>query len=539
VLVRGISDSVLRLMGKPKMRAGKRRKPHRHDRASREPGLLATVWNTLSSMRLAVFVLIIFALASLLGALLPQQGMSGPPSDQGIRAVYLQKYGSGPGKLMLGLSMHNLYGSMWYVALVVLLCLSTLACGCKATQRAARRMRLPSGEVTHETVTSMRRHREATSPMRVDKALERSSAALRRLGYAVRQERGDDGSGWVVGRKFRWAVWASPMLHFSLLLIVVGGVVGLLPGVGFRSQLRLVEGETYDGNAPPPLPPHAQAAGATRARFDLALTLRSFNMTYYPDGAVKEYESEVVVTRDGERMAEKRIRVNRPLSVAGVSLCQSSWDLGSVVVSVRAPDGTEDLLEFPLWPTEDAMGRRAWFVPMDPLDDALEEVAATGWTVFCHGFWHDHAVMRGADAMHGAEAHSGDIQVNRTEYPRNPAVHLYLYPDFEGDKQRHESLGIVTTEQAASYEGHTFRARGGKKVSILSVRKDPGVPLLYAGFLGVTLGMMAALYLAPRAVRVHARRERGTTHAAVGSAGSSGSFEREFAAVAKALDADA
>lgn len=538
--MRGTNHSVGPYMGKSKRRTDHSPESHERSQAPRDVGLLASAWHTLSSVRLAVTVLIIFAIASLLGALLPQQGMSGPPGAEGIRAVYLQKYGSGLGKLMLRLSMHNLYGSSWYLALVVLLCLSTFACACRATKRAQRRTRLPTRAVTRDDVAGMRRSRDTTSEMRVAKALERSSAALRGLGYAVREARSRDGSGTLVGRKLRWTAWASPILHFSLLLIVVGGVVGLLPGVGFRDRLPLVEGETYDGQAPPSAPIPGHPVEVKRAQFDFALTLRSFDMTYYPDGAVEEYASNIVVTQKGEQIAEQRVRVNHPLRVGGVNFYQSSWDIESVVVSVRAADGTEELLEFPLQPTQDHMGRRAWLVPItSSIEEALEPVPSMGSTVFCHGFWHDYTIMRGDEMIRSGDAESGDMVVNFTEFPRNPAVSLIVYPDFEGDKQRFENLGTITTHEEQSYGGHSFRLVGVKKVSILDVRKDPGVPLLYAGFAGVTLAMMVALYLAPRTVRLHISRKRGATHAAMGGTGSTGDFGREFAALAEALEAGA
>ncbi len=523
-----------------------------------EPGLISVAWNQLCSMRFAVFVLIIFAIASLLGALLPQQGMSGPSSEAGIEKLYKDKYGSSLGALMLRASMHDLYTSRWYLALVVLLCLCTFACACRSMKRAQRRARVPAADTTDRDVGRMRRSREATSAMRPGKALDRSIAAVRKLGYAVQETRGDDGSGSLVGRKFRWTAWASPCLHFSLLLIVLGGVVGLLPDMGFRDRIRLMEGETYDGSAPAPVPEHEHVHEAEveieRAQFDFALTLRSFDMTYYEDGAVKEYESDVSVTRGGEQIAEQHVRVNRPLRFDGINFYQSSWDLGAVVVSVMAPSGEEEFLQFPLQPTQDNMGRRAWFVPMDSLEDALEEVTATGWVLFCHGFWHDYAIMRGHEVVRSGEAEPGETVVNYTAMPQNPALQLYLYREFEpgGGNNTAESLGLLTTGEGTTFEGYTFSLakslrvgetvtplaqEGIRKVSIFEVRKDPGVPLLYAGFIGLTLAMMVALYLTPRTLRLHTRREKGTTHAVVGSTGSPTSFEREYAAIAEAIEA--
>ncbi|MGD8237341.1 MAG: cytochrome c biogenesis protein ResB, partial [Armatimonadota bacterium] len=193
----------------------------------------------------------------------------------------------------------------------------------------------------------------------------------------------------------------------------------------------------------------------------------------------------------------------------------------------------------PLSPTRDAMGRRSWFVPMEPLADALEGVSSTGWTVFCHDFWQDYPFAEGDDTSSSAHAGAMTRPRNRGEHPRNPAVSLIVYPDFEGDKQRYGKLGTLTTRDESSYEGYTFGLADVRKVSILDVRKDPGVPLLYAGFAGLTLAMMVVLYLMPRTVRLHARRERGTTHAVVGGTGRTGAFEREFAAIAEAVDAEA
>lgn len=111
------------------------------------------------------------------------------------------------------------------------------------------------------------------------------------------------------------------LLHISLLVIVVGGVMTWL--TGDRGQVRLGKGEEVSV--------YQLADGSVR-QFPFRLSLDSFTVAYYPGGEVpRDFVSYLRV--DGE---PTEVSVNNIASVNGYRLCQMSYDSeGHTVLSVN------------------------------------------------------------------------------------------------------------------------------------------------------------------------------------------------------------
>lgn len=111
------------------------------------------------------------------------------------------------------------------------------------------------------------------------------------------------------------------LLHISLLVIVVGGVMTWL--TGDRGQVRLGKGEEVSV--------YQLADGSVR-QFPFRLSLDSFTVAYYPGGEVpRDFVSYLRV--DGE---PTEVSVNNIVSVNGYRLCQMSYDTeGHIVLSVN------------------------------------------------------------------------------------------------------------------------------------------------------------------------------------------------------------
>lgn len=111
------------------------------------------------------------------------------------------------------------------------------------------------------------------------------------------------------------------LLHISLLVIVVGGVMTWL--TGDCGQVRLGKGEEVSA--------YQLADGSVR-QFPFRLSLDSFTVAYYPGGEVpRDFVSYLRV--DGE---PTEVSVNNIVSVNGYRLCQMSYDSeGHTVLSVN------------------------------------------------------------------------------------------------------------------------------------------------------------------------------------------------------------
>ena len=73
----------------------------------------------IKSMTFAVILLLILGASSIIGSLIPQNE---PPS------FYLEAYGENRAGLIQSLSLDRVFSSIWFMALLSLLCISLLVC---------------------------------------------------------------------------------------------------------------------------------------------------------------------------------------------------------------------------------------------------------------------------------------------------------------------------------------------------------------------------------------------------------------------------
>ncbi len=222
------------------------------------------------------------------------------------------------------------------------------------------------------------------------------------------------------------------VIHASVLVVLLGGLIGL--AAGDRGFIALRVGETAEA---------AVSRARARAPVPLGFTVRckDFNVTFYPGGQPKEYASDIeILDGTGKVVKAGRIKVNEPLSYNGVRLYQSSY--GTSNSYTFRVDGKEVVL-------------------------AEQEVVKAGRTPFM--------VVRYAPQVHDF----------------GPGV-MVAYMDGEEPK---------TLWFLKDVERMRTRVIGGSRISLegiaggyytgLEMSRDPGVPVVLAGF-GL---MLAGLYI--------------------------------------------
>ncbi len=125
------------------------------------------------------------------------------------------------------------------------------------------------------------------------------------------------------------------LIHFGFLLILIGALLTFL--LGFKGEIRIVEGETtseiYVENNP--------------LRLGFELGCDDFSVSYYPNGAPKEYKSILTIKEEGKTALRREVKVNHPLTHKGITFYQSSFGPAGdpkVVITIREK-GKEKILE--------------------------------------------------------------------------------------------------------------------------------------------------------------------------------------------------
>jgi cytochrome c biogenesis protein len=275
---------------------------------------LLAVWRTLRSMRTALILLLVVAVASVFGSLVPQAPVApGAVADLFVEHPLLAR-------LYRSVGLFDVYGSWWFTLTYVLLLISLASCLIPRTRLLIRGLgQKPQPARELET---LRHFAQGIVPGHPDSALERSRRVLRRRRFRVAEA-----APGLAAEKGGTREWGSLVFHWSLFVLLIGVVVG--KGFGFTGQATVIEGDTWTETHAaydfPPVEGRFFTEGMHRA---FRLEVLDFDASYRRSGVPRDFVSRVRV--DGAGRVEE-IRVNDPLTVDGVKVYQQGFGWAPVI----------------------------------------------------------------------------------------------------------------------------------------------------------------------------------------------------------------
>jgi cytochrome c biogenesis protein len=300
---------------------------------------VALVWRTLRSMRTALVLLGLLALASAVGSLLPQI----PNSPQRVSA-YLVDHPIW-GELFLRGGFFDVFGSWWFSLVTTLLFVSLVAClipRSRAMLRAIRQRPLQAKEL--DALPHVASFAVAGPP---EAAAERARSVLQRRMYRVAAA--PDGRG-VAAEKGALREIGSLTFHWAFLLLLIAVIVG--KGTGYTGHATIVEGQTwtdaafnYDGDLRTGRFSSGQHTGA-------GIHLIDFEDRFRTSGIPMDFTSDVeLLDANGNPVRGDQVRINHPVSFDGLRIFQYGFGWAPIVV-VR--DGRTTLSDGPVVMVQDA-----------------------------------------------------------------------------------------------------------------------------------------------------------------------------------------
>ncbi|MDM7854418.1 cytochrome c biogenesis protein ResB [Cellulomonas alba] len=280
-------------------------------------GWLRWAWRQLTSMRVALLLLMLLAVAAVPGAVLPQRAQ-----DPAKVATYLSNHPTS-GPWLDRLQMFNVYSSFWFSAIYLLLFVSLVGC-------ILPRTKVHLGGVRGRPPRTPRRldrfpaQGGGTSTEPPEQVATAAAAHLRR-GWAwlpfvrtYRVDVHDEGAGtWSVSAE-RGYLRETGNLLFHLAL--VGLLVSIASGqmLHYRGQAIVVQGHGF-ANAVTEYDTFEQGTlfrASTLVPFTLSLDgLDSrFDSTTLE---ARDFTAHVTLTNPGARPEQKTIKVNHPLDAGG------------------------------------------------------------------------------------------------------------------------------------------------------------------------------------------------------------------------------
>jgi cytochrome c biogenesis protein len=253
----------------------------------------------------------------------------------------------------------------------------------------------------------------------------------------------------VYADRFRWAPFGTLMAHISLVMILVGALVGGTWGFN-NGEFAVPVGSTVEvGNGT-----------------GLAVKANSFNDSYYENGAPSDYAADLVLYKDGQQVAAQTVRVNQPLGYGDVNFYQSFFG--------AATDMT----------VTDAAGKSLFSRGVPLLYTASNGTERVGQFLLPE---------QGLTVIVVTPA-SGEI--SQTIRPGQVQVEVYK----TGDAAQPIGSQVVTQGQPVEMAGLTFAFDRERQFTGLIVAKDPGVPFVFGGALLLIFGLFLVFFFPSRRI---------------------------------------
>lgn len=297
-------------------------------RASGEParanpiaGTARAIWRQLTSMRVALLLLLLLAVAAVPGSLVPQR--SSDPN--GVVAEFDEN--PGLAEFYDAVGLFDVYASPWFTAIYLLLFVSLIGCIVPRLMHHWRALRTPP-----PTTPARLDRLDAYSVLRLDESahehrgeiVEAARDLLRKRGYrTVLVDRGDRGGISVSAERGYLRETGNLVFHIAMVGLILA--VGVLGGFSWHGQRVLVEGQTFVNS---PVGYSSFNPGRFFSNDQLppyAVTLDRFDVDYEVDnpnaiGAVNDFRAEVTVRGADGSETQQTVRVNSPLRTHGTDV---------------------------------------------------------------------------------------------------------------------------------------------------------------------------------------------------------------------------
>ncbi len=275
------------------------------------------LWGFFTSVKLAVFTLIVLAAASVLGTLVEQN----LPTEK-----YREIYEDWAFALMDGIGLFDMYHSWWFLALLVLFTVNLACCTIDRFPKALNVVRNPRTKLDDgflDTLPLVERWRGKGSPAEAAPRYAEALAAL--FAKPLVAEDGDGIHMYAeTGTASRFGVYVT---HLSIIVIFLGAIVGNV--AGFKGFVNIPEGDTVSRV-------HIRG-GASQRDLGFAVRCNSFRVETYPTGQPKAYVSDLSIIEGGREVLRKKdVVVNDPLRYKGIWFYQASYgEAGGAVARVE------------------------------------------------------------------------------------------------------------------------------------------------------------------------------------------------------------
>lgn len=419
---------------------------------------LNRVWKFFASVKLTVTLLLTLACTSVIGTVIPQN--ENP-------AAYFHEYGEFLYKIFGFLDIFDMYHSWWFQFLILFLAINIIVC---SIERLSSTWKILFAKDISFDIGKLRQsYKEEFSGSRTPEELK--SVFHEVVSKSFRNIKSKDTeTGFVINaEKGRWTKFGVYAVHLSVVLLLAGGLIGSF--FGFDGSVNIPEGESVKSII-------LRNTGLAQS-LDFEIRCDDFNVSFYESGAPKEYLSKLTILENGKPVYNKDIIVNDPIRFKGINIFQSSY-------------GTLRPEKISLSFTNRETGM------------SYRKTASLGEEIKIPEAFGKFVVKEHSNSFDFRGHNLGEAFLGILTPAKGDPVEVVLpvhFPSF--DKMRKDELII-------SVEDTEHRYYTG-----LQVTRDPGVPVVYTGFIVMILGCFVTFFLSHKRLCVEVVKKGGKSKVTV------------------------
>ncbi len=371
-----------------------------------------TLFRSIADLRFAIFILLMIASFSVIGTVIEQ--------DQSIETYKLNYpltnpvFGFLSWDIIIKFGFDHVYKTWWFITLILLFGISLLTCTIL--------QQFPSLKVARRC--QFFRTTQQFCRLNISTKLEHLSFSqllfkIKENNYSIFQQKNI-----IYCYKGLIGRIAPIIVHFSMILILIGAIIGSLGG--FKAQEIVPKTETF----------HIQNIlnnGQLTFIPKVSIRINDFWITYTKQSTIAQFYSDLsILNINGNEIERKTIFVNSPAKYNGIDYYQTDWNL----IGLRIKDKDSSIYQYPLVNLPNSQGKvwLTWISNSQQLND--------GFTVLIDN-------LQGYCSVYNKFGKFiGNLELNESFKNENPLILMDIL----------SSTG-------------------------LQIKSDPGIVLIYLGFL--------------------------------------------------------
>jgi cytochrome c biogenesis protein len=457
----------------------------------RGAGLLLRWWRRLTTMRTAIVLLFLLALAAAPGSLLPQRSLS----QNKVNAYFKDHPTLAP--VLDRLYLFDVFRSPWFAAIYLLLFVSLIGCVLPRALEHARALRAAPPPAPRNLLR-LPDSAELPTALPGRQALDVVEEELRVRRFRVVRREGE-----LSAEKGYLKETGNLLFHLSLVALLLGLAGGKL--WGYEGSILVTEGQgfcnsfqQYDTYSSGPM---VQSSDLT----PLCVDLDNFEAKYEENLTAASFTADIRYGAPGKDGVKRTIGVNEPLRVDGDRVYVTGHGY-SPTFSVTTPDGTAySDLSVPFLPTNTSTMASEGALKLPDVGSATDDQLAL------EGFFAPTGVVQ------------NKILTSIDPRPLDPQVAIFIYEGYLGldsgvpqsvyslDQSQIErgrlnkvaAANLRVGESTTLPDGTTVAFTGYKEFASLQLSHDPGQVWVLWSAIALLTGLLGMLLL--RRERVFAR----------------------------------